>query len=518
MRNSHLTFDGGRADIANTDGLTQEGLDSDYGSSPKLKFNSAGDWVMLYFDGVPGKLTFDIKGNSFSGGTFTVQTSEDGVTFTDLETYTNLSTVLSEEFDNLGENVRYIKWVYTNKVNGNVALGNITLALPDTAPSIMLSSYEVSAQAAETEGTLEVTYHNITEVVAEVYFCDANGDAVTYDWFNANIDENNDVHYVIAANEGAARTAYFKVHALDNNNEDIYSDLVTVSQAAYIAPPVGNTYALYSGELVEGDYVIYYDGHAMKDTVVSNRLSYEEVTPDENVIVTEDATIVWHIAPSGNYWTIYSIDADAYAASNGTKNQAQMLADGTDDKALWTVSGTETYEFVNKYNSEHSVNANLRNNGTYGFACYASSTGGALSLYRSTGGVPYVATPTFSPLPGSYTEDQEVTINCTTQDAVIYYTTDGSEPTTESDVYAEPIMVTEGITTIKAIAVLDTIVSRVATGVYNINPNAPGTFENPYTVPQAHSVIDALPSSGSTVSFKISSIISPPFIKSNPPS
>ena len=500
-------FDGGSAAIETTDGLTQEGLDGgDYGSSPKLKFNSTGDWVLLHFDGVPGKLTFDVKGNSFSGGTFTVQTSEDGVTFTDLATYTNLTTTVeSEEFDNLGVNVRYIKWVYTEKVSGNVALGNIKLALPDTAPSIMLSSYAVSAQATVTEGTLEVTYHNITEVVAEVYFCDAEGQTATYDWIDADIDENNNVYYLIEANEGAARTAYFKVHALDNNAEDVYSDLVTINQAAYVAPPTGDTYTLYSGELVEGDYVIYYDGHAMKNTVSSNRLSYESVTPDENVIVTQDATIVWHIAPSGNYWTIYSIDANAYAASNGTRNQAQMLADGTDDKALWTVSVTGTYEFVNKYNSEHNVNANLRNNGTYGFACYASGTGGALTLYRSTGGLPYVATPTFSPVPGSYTEDQEVTINCTTQDAVIYYTIDGSEPTTESDVYAEPIMVTEGITTIKAIAVLDTIISRVATGVYNINPNAPGTFENPYTVQQA---MEAAPASGTSDFVYVQGIVS----------
>ena len=502
-------FDGGRADIANTDGLTQEGLDSDYGSSPKLKFNSAGDWVMLYFDGVPGKLTFDIKGNSFSGGTFVVQTSEDGETFTDLETYTNLTTtVLSEAFDNLGENVRYIKWLYTNKVSGNVALGNITLALPDTAPSIMLSSYEVSAQATETEGTLEVTYHNITEVVAEVYFCDAEGQTATYDWIDADIDENNNVYYLIEANEGAARTAYFKVHALDNNSEDVYSDLVTVNQAAYIAPPVGNTYTLYSGELVEGDYVIFYNGAAMKNTVVNNRLSYEEVTPEDGVIVTEDATIVWHIAPSDGYWTIYNVAADAYAAGTNSKNTAQMLADGTDALALWTVSGTNTYDFVNYGRSQASSDFNnkyLRRNGTVGFGCYASSTGGTLSLYRSTGGVPYVATPTFSPAPGSYTEDQEVTITCTTQDAVIYYTIDGSEPTTESDVYAEPIMVTEGITTIKAIAVLDTIVSRVATGVYNINPNAPGTLENPYTVQQA---MDAAPTTGTSDFVYVQGIVS----------
>ena len=377
------------------------------------------------------------------------------------------------------------------------------LAFP--VPSITVTPTTVSVTAEEAEGTLTVTYANITEVLAEVYFCDAEGQTATYDWILADIDESNNVYYVIGANEGAARTAYLKVYALDDNAEDVYSDLVTINQAAYIAPPTGNTYTLYSRELVEGDYVICYDGRAMKNTVSSNRLSYESVTPDDNVIVTEDATIVWHIAPSGGYWTIYNVVASAYAAGTGVNNRAQMLADGTDDKALWTVAGTGTYEFVNKYNSEHSVNANLRNNGTYGFACYSTSTGGALTLYKSTNGIPYVATPTFSPVPGSYTEDQEVTISCTTQDAVIHYTTDGSEPTTESEVYAEPITVTEGITTIKAIAVLDTIVSRVVTGVYNINPNAPGTLENPYTVQQA---MDAAPTSGTSDFVYVQGVVS----------
>ena len=42
------------------------------------------------------------------------------------------------------------------------------------------------------------------------------------------------------------------------------------------------------------------------------------------------------------------------------------------------------------------MNANLRNNGTYGFACYATSTGGALSLYKNvTGGstTSYISVP-----------------------------------------------------------------------------------------------------------------------------
>ena len=126
-------FDGGRGDIDNTPGLTTSGLGTDYSASPKLKFTAANNAVILHFDEQPGTLSFDIKGNPASGkssieGEFVVQVSEDGETYTDLKTYTTLGTTLqNEEFNNLGENVRYIKWLYRQRTSGNVALGNIKL-------------------------------------------------------------------------------------------------------------------------------------------------------------------------------------------------------------------------------------------------------------------------------------------------------------------------------------------------------------------------------------------------------
>ncbi len=144
----------------------------------------------------------------------------------------------------------------------------------------------------------------------------------------------------------------------------------------------GNVYSKYSGTLTEGDYIIYYDGKAMNNTISSDRLQYLEVTPSNDQITNPDASIVWHIAASGDYWTIYSANAGKYAASTGAKNKAALNSSGTDNKSLWSVSGTSTYDFVNKQNTTNNVNAYLRNNGTYGFACYASSTGGGLTLYK----------------------------------------------------------------------------------------------------------------------------------------
>jgi len=63
-----------------------------------------------------------------------------------------------------------------------------------------------------------------------------------------------------------------------------------------------------------------------------------------------------------------------------------------------------------------------------------------------------VATPTFSPVAGTYGSAQTVTISTTTGGATIYYTTDGTTPTTGSTLYSSPITVSVS-ETVKALAV-----------------------------------------------------------------
>ena len=94
-----------------------------------------------------------------------------------------------------------------------------------------------------------------------------------------------------------------------------------------------------------------------------------------------------------------------------------------------------------------------------------------------------VATPKFEPAPQeeAFTTVQNVTITCATVDAAIHYTTDGSEPTAESAVYSQPIVVNDGTTTIKAIAIKEGMTnSEVASATYTVNLptlDAP-TFDN----------------------------------------
>jgi hypothetical protein len=101
-----------------------------------------------------------------------------------------------------------------------------------------------------------------------------------------------------------------------------------------------------------------------------------------------------------------------------------------------------------------------------------------------------VATPTFSPIAGTYGSAQTVTISDSTSGATIHYTTDGSIPTASSTTYTAPITVSVS-ETVKAIGVLSGYTnSAVGSAAYVINlvvatptfsPGA-GTYSSAQTV------------------------------------
>ena len=265
------------------------------------------------------------------------------------------------------------------------------------------------------------------------------------------------------------------------------ADPVTISLSATATETGGSTSSSNDFELitngsdfVEGDYILVYNNGALNTTVSSNRLQYTEVTPSNNIITTDDATIIWHIAPSGNYYTIYNAGENKYAASTGTKNQAQLLASGTDDKSLWSVTTGATFEFANKYNSGQNVNAYLRRNGDYGFACYAAQTGGQLSLYKrssSTTSTKQDVTMSFSPASVTITYGNDVTEPTLTTDPdglSVTYSSSASAVATVNASTGEVSVVGTGTTTITAsFAGNDDYKAASASYVLTVNSSSP---------------------------------------------
>ena len=84
--------------------------------------------------------------------------------------------------------------------------------------------------------------------------------------------------------------------------------------------------------------------------------------------------------------------------------------------------------------------------------------------------LPVAASPTFTPAPGAYSSSQTVKLSDSTPGAVIYYTTNGTAPTTSSAKYTAALQVTTS-TTIEAMAAASGYSnSAVATATYTITP------------------------------------------------
>jgi hypothetical protein len=153
----------------------------------------------------------------------------------------------------------------------------------------------------------------------------------------------------------------------------------------------------------------------------------------------------------------------------------------------YTTNGTKPTTSSTKYTAPIVFN----DSGTFTVKAIAVASGSNNSAVATVVYTihPGVITPTFSPVAGTYATSQSVTISDIST-KTIYYTTDGSVPTTSSTPYSGPVTVASN-KTIKAIAVLSGFTnSPVATAAYAINSVLPtptfsvaaGTYTSAQTV------------------------------------
>lgn len=146
------------------------------------------------------------------------------------------------------------------------------------------------------------------------------------------------------------------------------------------------------------------------------------------------------------------------AASTGS-----VTVDATAKTATWTGNAVTTVTFVvgdaATYGSDGATKG-----GQLDFTSIDITTGSGAAEET-------VAKPSFSVAAGTYYCTQTVSLYCGTSGSTIYYTTDGTTPTTSSTVYSEALTISS-TTTVKALAVKGEKQSAVAEAAYVIGTPA----------------------------------------------
>jgi hypothetical protein len=201
-------------------------------------------------------------------------------------------------------------------------------------------------------------------------------------------------------------------------------------------------------------------------------LSDFEVVNVESLVKDRDASNL----PTVSYRTTSSIPAPAAATpsftpASGTYTLTQTVTIGTATPSAtiyYTTNGTTPTTSSPVYSGPITVSATETIQAIAVASGYSASAVGS-AAYTIT---PPAATPSFIPASGTYTSTQTITISTATPSATIYYTTNGTTPTTSSAVYSGPITVSATETLMAIAVVTGDSSSAVGSAAYTITPPA----------------------------------------------
>lgn len=172
--------------------------------------------------------------------------------------------------------------------------------------------------------------------------------------------------------------------------------------------------------------------------------------------------------PSPASTPVLSLAGGTYATS-----QTLTISDQTQRATIYyTTNGTSPNSSSNVYQGQIVVSSSETVEAIAVASNYSVSTVAAAAY---TINLPQAATPTFSPVAGTFASAQNVMISDATAGETIYYTTDGvTTPTTSSTAYTGPVPVSTTETIMAIAAASGYANSAVASAAYTIN--LPPTF------------------------------------------
>jgi pimeloyl-ACP methyl ester carboxylesterase len=296
--------------------------------------------------------------------------------------------------------------------------------------------------------------------------------------------------------------------AVDGYNGESGSIILTVtptSTAAPVATPVISPGSMSTTSAVSVTMSCATSGATIRYTIdgsepTSSSAAYFRAIPVTITTTLKAKAFKSGLSDSATATTTYTLVAatPAFSPGSGSYTVAKSVTMTCATKSAtirYTMDGSEPTNSSPVYSSAISVAATTMLKAK-AFRSGMSESATATATYTLT-----VATPTFTPVSGSYPVAKSVTIRCTTSGATIRYTIDGSEPTSSSNAYSGAISVPT-TTTLKAKAFKSGLSdSATATANYILPVAAPSFSPGSGSYTSAQSVTISCATSGATIRY-----------------
>jgi hypothetical protein len=387
-----------------------------------------------------------------------------------------------------GDGMKYVSYQIRDKVGliSNTFFDNIILDNTPPTGSIKING---GADTTNTRSvTLTMTYADAGSGVDKVRYTN------NYVWGNEQWETPTTTKsWDLSEGEGKKYVTYQILDKSGLKSTDIW-DSITLDYGAVATPtfsPVGGTYTSVQNVVIscstEGSTIRYTtDG----SEPLSTSLLYSSPIEVSSSMTIKAKAFRTEMDNSQTATATYAINLPAKVATpafspvGGTYTSVQnvVISCSTEGSTIrYTTDGSEPSSASTVYSSALSIDVTTTVKAK-AFKDGMTNSDTATATYSVNLPVK-ISSPTFFPVAGTYTSVQNVTISCSTEGAIIRYTTDGSEPSSASALYLGPVQVGSS-TMIKAKAFKDGMIdSDTATATYVINivtpsPNG-GAFISP---------------------------------------
>lgn len=436
--------------VIDLSGITQKNASTDVNNGITVTSTRKSQSVTYY---TGGQLRF------YKGDGLTVNSISDNivkVTFTSAETSKNtLDGLISDQ-------------------NGVIASAGNTAQHAEFSVSSPVDQFSFINTAQVRINTMTVTIADggtVTETVAAPVISPADG---------SELSEGNNTVTIGCDTEGA--TVYYTIDgSVPTVESDMYSAPFQLTSSATVKAmavkdgmnnsPVSSVTYVYrvqgvfslvtsEDELVAGDMYIIAAAEfdmAMGNAVKKNNRPAVAAVKFGNNIENPSDQVAWvQLVRQDAGWALKVTNGDLSGQYlYNPVNDKNYLEGATEIKAVATIVVSDAGVATVKFTTNISKNWIRYNSSGDLFSCYGSGQSD-IALYRKVSETSAVATPVIVA-----DDENNVTISCETEGALLYYTIDGSAPTDRSIPY-QPFSV-DRTTTVKAIAYLGEESSAVAT-------------------------------------------------------